>query len=86
MPKPHLKGLQRRILSGMLDHIPSHPAVHGFVRGRSIQTFAAPHVGRRVVLRMDLENFFPPFPGPVSRASFGPSATRSRLLTCWAGS
>jgi RNA-directed DNA polymerase len=62
-PKPHLKGLQRRILSGILDRIPSHPAVHGFVRGRSIQTFAAPHVGRRAVLRMDLENFFPSFPG-----------------------
>jgi RNA-directed DNA polymerase len=44
-PKDHLKGLQRRILSGILDRIPSHPAAHGFVHGRSIQTFAAPHVG-----------------------------------------
>jgi RNA-directed DNA polymerase len=69
-PKPNLKGLQRRILSGILDRIPSHPAVHGFVRGRSIQTFAAPHVGRRVVLRMDLENFFPSFPGARVQSFF----------------
>lgn len=62
-PKSRLKSLQRRILVAMLDRIPAHLAVHGFVKGRSIQTFAAPHVGRRVVLRMDLENFFPSFAG-----------------------
>jgi RNA-directed DNA polymerase len=38
-----------------------HDAVHGFVKGRSIKTFAAPHVGRHVVLRMDLRDFFPSF-------------------------
>jgi RNA-directed DNA polymerase len=69
-PKPRLKDLQRRILSAILDHVPSHPAVHGFVKGRSIQTFAAPHVGRRVVLRMDLENFFPTFPGARVQSFF----------------
>ena len=69
-PKPRLKDLQRRILAAILDRIPSHPAVHGFVKGRSIQTFAAPHVGRRVVLRMDLENFFPTFPGARVQSFF----------------
>jgi RNA-directed DNA polymerase len=69
-PKNHLKGLQRRILSGILDRIPSHPAAHGFVRGRSIRTFAAPHVARRVVLRMDLENFFPSFSGARIQSFF----------------
>jgi RNA-directed DNA polymerase len=62
-PKPRLKNLQRRILRDILDRIPSHPAVHGFVKGRSIQSFAALHVGQRVVLRMDLQDFFPSFPG-----------------------
>ena len=69
-PKPRLKDLQRRILSAILDRIPSHPAVHGFVKGRSIQSFAAPHVGQRVVLRMDLENFFPTFPGARVQSFF----------------
>lgn len=61
-PKPRLKELQRRILAPILEKVPPHPAVHGFVKGRSIQTFAAPHVGRRVVLKMDLRDFFPSFP------------------------
>jgi RNA-directed DNA polymerase len=69
-PKPRLKDLQRRILVAILDHVPSHRAVHGFVKGRSIQTFAAPHVGQRVVLRMDLENFFPTFPGARVQSFF----------------
>jgi RNA-directed DNA polymerase len=62
-PKPRLKDLQRQILLWILDKIPPHPAVHGFVKGRSIQTFVAPHVGRPMVLRMDLEDFFPTLGG-----------------------
>jgi RNA-directed DNA polymerase len=69
-PKPRLKALQQRILHGILDHIPSHPAVHGFVKGRSIQSFAAPHVGQHVVLRMDLEDFFPSFSGSRIQSFF----------------
>jgi hypothetical protein len=60
-PKPRLKEMQRQILDHILDSVPAHPAVHGFVKGRNIQTFAAPHVGRAMVLRMDLRNFFPSF-------------------------
>jgi RNA-directed DNA polymerase len=69
-PKPHLKQIQRRILSEILDRLPIHPAAHGFVRGRSIQTFAAPHVGRHVVLRMDLQDFFPTFAARRVQAFF----------------
>jgi retron-type reverse transcriptase len=62
-PKARLKKLQRQILAEILDRIPPHPAAHGFVKGRSIKTFAAPHVGQRVVLRMDLQDFFPSLAG-----------------------
>ncbi|HUA92537.1 MAG TPA: reverse transcriptase family protein [Terracidiphilus sp.] len=58
-PKPRLKKVQRKILTDIVERIPPHPAAHGFVIGRSIKTFAAPHAGRRVVLRMDLREFFP---------------------------
>ncbi len=82
-PKRELKDLQRRILSGILDRVPTHPAVHGFVRGRSIATFAAAHVHRRVVLRLDLDNFFPAFPAARIQAlfrTFGyPEAVANRL-------
>jgi len=62
-PKPTLKELQRRILTKILNKIPAHPAVHGFRRGRSIQTYVSPHVGKRVVLKMDLQDFFPSITG-----------------------
>jgi hypothetical protein len=60
-PKPRLKQVQRQILSQILDRVPAHSAVHGFVRGRSIKTFVAPHTGQRVILRLDLTDFFPTF-------------------------
>lgn len=58
-PKQRLKEIQRRILVDILDHVPVHMAAHGFRRGRSIKSFAAPHVGKQVVLRIDLRDFFP---------------------------
>lgn len=58
-PKGRMKALQRQILAEILNRVPTHPAVHGFVRGRSIVTFAAPHAGQEIVLRLDLKDFFP---------------------------
>lgn len=69
-PKQHLKMMQRQILAEILDRVPVHDAAHGFVRGRSIRSFAAPHAGRRVVLRMDLEDFFPSISGRRVQAFF----------------
>jgi len=58
-PKPRLKIIQRRVLDEILAHIPMHRSAHGFCRALSIHSFAAPHVGRQVVLRLDLQDFFP---------------------------
>jgi RNA-directed DNA polymerase len=69
-PKPRLKALQRQILERILDPIPAHPAAHGFVKGRSICTFAAPHAAQHIVLRMDLQDFFPSFSPARIRAFF----------------
>jgi hypothetical protein len=69
-PKPRLKKLQRYILAEILEKVPAHPAAHGFVKGRSIKTFVAPHVGQRVVLRMDLQDFFPTFAAARIQAFF----------------
>jgi RNA-directed DNA polymerase len=62
-PKSRLKVLQRKILRAVFEKIPAHPAVHGFLKGRSVKSFIAPHVGQRVVLRMDLQDFFPSIAG-----------------------
>jgi hypothetical protein len=70
IPKSNLKAIQRRILTDLLDRVPVHSSAHGFVKGRSIRTFAASHVGQRVVLRMDLADFFPSITGPRVQAMF----------------
>jgi RNA-directed DNA polymerase len=80
-PKPRLKDLQRKILAGILEKIPPHGAVHGFRKRHSIKTFVTPHVGRRVVLKMDLEDFFPSISGARVQALFrtiGYPGNRSR--------
>jgi len=69
-PKPRLKELQREILDRILERIPPHPAAHGFIKGRSIRTFVAPHAAQRVVLRMDLQDFFPSLRGARIQALF----------------
>lgn len=58
-PKARLRQVQKKILREILDRVPPHFAAHGFVTGRSIRTNAEPHTGQRVVLKFDLENFYP---------------------------
>ncbi|MFF9552660.1 reverse transcriptase domain-containing protein [Methylobacterium fujisawaense] len=58
-PMPRLKRAQYWILDALLAHVPVHGAAHGFVPGRSIVTNAAAHVGRDVVVNLDLKDFFP---------------------------
>lgn len=57
-PKPRLKAIQRRILREVLEPIGLHDAAHGFRRGHSAGGHAAVHTGQRVVLRLDLADFF----------------------------
>ena len=58
-PKLFLKKAQRGVLRLILDAIPTHPTVHGFVQGRSAISFVEPHVNKPFLLRMDLQDCFP---------------------------
>ncbi|MEJ2228969.1 MAG: reverse transcriptase family protein [Alphaproteobacteria bacterium] len=58
-PMPRLKRAQYWVLDNILAKVPVHEAAHGFMAGRSILTNAAPHVGRDVVINLDLKDFFP---------------------------
>ena len=69
-PKARLRALQRQILRDLLEGVPLHSAVHGFRKGRSIVSFAAPHAGQHAVLRLDLGDFFPSITGPRVQALF----------------
>lgn len=70
-PQPRLKAMQRRILADILSQVPLYyDAAHGFVKGRSVRTFAQPHVQHAVVLRVDLADFFPRVSGARVQAVF----------------
>lgn len=58
-PKPKLKAAQRKILSDILEALPIHGAAHGFVPGRSIATHAQLHAGAKVIIKLDVKDFFP---------------------------
>jgi RNA-directed DNA polymerase len=67
-PKQRLKEIQQTLLRDVFEHIPVHNSAHGFRKGRSVTTHALPHVGKAVVLRMDLLDFFPSIsPARLSR-------------------
>jgi retron-type reverse transcriptase len=69
-PHKRLKTAQRWILGNILARMSPTDAAHGFVPGRGIATNASPHVGRAIVLNLDLENFFPAITFPRVRAAF----------------
>jgi hypothetical protein len=58
-PKPLLKRVQRRLLDALLVRIPVHESCHGFRPGGSVRSFVAPHAGRDMLLKIDLQDFFP---------------------------
>lgn len=58
-PMPRLKRAQYWVLDNILNHVPLHDAAHGFAAQRSILTNARNHVGRDVVINLDLKDFFP---------------------------
>ncbi len=57
-PLPQLKATQHRIYRDILAEIPVHPRAQAYRPRSSIQTCVSPHVGQRLVLRIDLRNFF----------------------------
>jgi hypothetical protein len=84
VPKERLKRIQRRILDDILAAVAPHEAAHAFRGGRSTVSCAGPHVGRRVVLRIDLRDFFPSVRSSRVQALFhtlGYPEAVARLLT-----
>lgn len=58
-PDAQLKKVQRRILKQVLMQYPLSDAVHGGTKGRSPKSNAACHLGKSVVVQIDVRNFFP---------------------------
>lgn len=60
-PKRALACAQRWVLETLLQPLTPTPEAHGFVRNRSVVTNATPHVGKPVVINLDVKDFFPTF-------------------------
>ena len=59
-PKPGLKAIQRKILTEILEKVPSSDYAHGFLKEHSVVTGAKNHsLSPGYLINMDLENFFP---------------------------
>ncbi|MDX9719726.1 MAG: reverse transcriptase domain-containing protein [Myxococcota bacterium] len=58
-PLPRLKAAQRWVLREILEHLPVHGAAHAFLIRRSIASNAAVHSNAKMLLELDLKDFFP---------------------------
>jgi len=58
-PMPMLKSAQSWILENILNHVSVHESAHGFLLGKNIVSNAQAHVGAKIIVNFDLENFFP---------------------------
>jgi hypothetical protein len=58
-PKRRLKLIQRKLLPLLVENLPVSGQAHAFRRGLCIRTGAEPHVGKKLVLKLDLKDFFP---------------------------
>jgi hypothetical protein len=58
-PKRRLKAVLRTLDRLLVSKLPRSEQAHGFVKGRSIASNAAPHVGKAVVLHFDIKDCFP---------------------------
>lgn len=58
-PMPALKNVQIWILENILNRIAVNDSAHGFLTGKNIVSNAEKHVGAKVIVNLDLENFFP---------------------------
>ena len=83
-PKRDLKGAQRWVLKTLLECVCVRDEAHGFVRSRSVVTNAAPHVGKNVVINLDLKDFFPSISFQRVRGLFRKLGYSDQVATCLA--
>lgn len=86
-PQPDLAKAQAWVLEHVLSRLPSEDPAHGFVSGRSTVTCAAAHVGRDVVINLDVKDFFPTITfhrvrGVFQKAGYSPAVATIFALLC----
>ena len=80
-PLKVLKAAQRWVLHNIAERLPVHGAAHGFLAGRSTATNATIHANSRLVLKMDIEGFFPTITWRRVKGVFRRAGYRERIST-----
>ncbi|MGK0290471.1 MAG: RNA-directed DNA polymerase, partial [bacterium] len=80
-PLPKLKAAQKWVHKQILDNIPVHGSAHGFLPGRSTYSNAKVHTDSKIVLRMDIRNFFPTITLPRVKGVFRKAGYREQIAT-----
>lgn len=80
-PMPILKAAQTWILRNIVEHLPVHGAAHGFLPGRSILTNARMHTASKIVVNMDIRDFFPTVTLPRVKGLFRNAGYREQVAT-----
>jgi RNA-directed DNA polymerase len=80
-PHPKLKAAQHWILFNIVERLQIHGAVHGFVAGRSTLTNASIHTNARVILKMDIKEFFPTITWRRVKGLFRKAGYREQIAT-----
>lgn len=86
-PHRRLARAQRWILEHVVAQVPATEHAHGFVCGRSTVTNARPHLGKHLVAKLDLRDFFSAITFPRVRGLFqslgySPAAATVLALLC----
>ncbi len=58
-PNSGIKHIQRNLSEILLEIYPEKNCVHGYVKGKGIRSNALIHIKKKIVINMDLEEFFP---------------------------
>ena len=57
-PNPLLKSIQRNILANILNHKSVSKYAKAYHKGTSLLDNALPHINKRMILKLDIKNFF----------------------------
>jgi retron-type reverse transcriptase len=80
-PISYLKAVQRALLDTLLAKVPLHPCATGFRPGYSIKVNANPHVGKPVVVNVDISGFFQNTSLTIVRSAIGKSVPQQMSLS-----
>jgi RNA-directed DNA polymerase len=80
-PMPRLKDAQRWVSRNIVEKLLVHGSVHGFLPGRSTLTNAASHLGSKLVVKVDIKDFFPTVTFPRVKGVFRKAGYREEVAT-----